>query len=233
MALWVVPHLLGGQLVGGGAEDGACSLAQHKLVVGRTMVLWHCWPSLACLSEGGGDGADNSALALLTIPRSLAQRWCPRWGRGQCLLAGVTMSQRQGGRWCWLAGATTSWRQGGQWCLLAGRADGCACLLAQRRVCGRMDDDALVLLASPCSRMQRWRWRGGRRCLGIIGRPLLPGATVSPKPGGADNGTCPLVQRQVRGEADNSALALLAVTGLVLRQMVYLVSEFNGFNKFL
>lgn len=97
---------------------------RHKSVAGRMMVPWHRWLSLACLSEGGGGGADDGALASLAVPCSLA------------------------------------------------------------------------------------RTQGG------------------------DKGACSLVQQQVGGGADNRVSALLAVTGLVLRRLVYLVSEFNGCNKF-
>ena len=63
---------------------------------------------------------------------------------------------------------------------------------------------------------------------GLLVRPRVRGK--------ADDGDCLLAGRLAllacwRG-ANNSALALVAITGLVLRQMVYLVSEFNGCNKF-
>jgi hypothetical protein len=100
------------------------------------MVPWHRCLSLACSCNSGGGGAGDSALALLAIPRSLAQQW--RWRRGGqrwllagattrqqqverlCLLTGATTSRWRAGQWCLPAGTTTSWRQVGQRCSLAG-----------------------------------------------------------------------------------------------------------------
>ena len=80
---------------------------------------------------------------------------CWRWGGWRCSLAGVMTSRRRGGGWCSLAGATTGRRQGGRQSLLVGA-------MTSRRRGGR------------------WRWRqGGRGFPGIVGRPVLAGATTS------------------------------------------------------
>ena len=53
------------------------------------------------------------------------------------------------------------WRWGGGQCLLVGAT----------HVGIKADDGALASVSVPCLLVQQRRWRGGRRCLGIVGLP--------------------------------------------------------------
>jgi len=94
----------------------------------------------AYLKRKNNGGVDDDALASFGVPRSLARRWCRWQGGQQCLHTGVTMSQRRGRHGVRLLAR----RQGG------GRAEEGAHPLAQQRVGGGSDDDALTLSAIPC-----------------------------------------------------------------------------------
>ena len=86
------------ELVAGRTSLLTCWLDDES-VVGWMMVPQHRWPSLPCLCNGSDGGADNDAIALLAVPRSLARQ---RVGSGADNGAHLLALQQVGwGRqWC-------------------------------------------------------------------------------------------------------------------------------------
>ena len=77
----------------------------------------------------------------------------------------------------WLCRRSLTCRLSRQQCR---RWGGGQCLLVGTKHVGvEADDGALASLSVPCSLVRQRRWRGGRRCLGIVGRPSLSGAMMA------------------------------------------------------